>query len=411
MITEVRDRAAVLTDWLMTEARDIHGTPALLDAFCRQLLAIGLPLWRVNWQIVMLHPQLRGTTLIWYHDQPEVVVLERPHGSEFTDDYLLSPVKAVIEDGAEGVRQRFEGLNGPWLYPIFTKLKAQGATDYVAMPVPFSGGRRTCATFATRRAGGFTLADLALIDGLLAALGLLQEKLEFERLAQGLLDIYVGRQAGARILSGDIRLGSNASMRAVLWYCDLRGFTTLAERLPREEIVALLNGYFEIMGNAVHARGGEILKFIGDAMLAIFPLTETPFGGLASEGGESNGETAVTSVICRLALDAARGALDGLRRFNAERAAWGQPTLQCGIAIHLGDVMYGNIGAPTRLDFTVIGSAVNLVTRLESLCKRFDRFVVASSEFAKQEPLEWLSLGFQPVRGLKEPVEVFGLRQ
>ena len=401
MTLDAERLAATLTDWVMTEAREIQGTPALMDAFCRRLLAAGAPVWRVNWQILMLHPQLRGTTLIWHCDRPEVAVVERPHGTENTEDYRASPVRAVIEDGVDGLRHRLELAGPPWPYGILAELKAAGATDYAAMPVRFSGGRRTCATFATRRPGGFAVADLALFDGVLPALGLLLEKLEFQRLAASLLDIYVGRHAGARILSGDIRRGTNAGLRAVLWYCDLRGFTSLADRLLREEIVALLNAYFEVMGNAVQSHGGEILKFIGDAMLAIFPL---------SDGG-AGAEPVIDRAAADLALAAAVDAVRGMAGLNAERAAWGQPTMQCGIALHLGDVMYGNIGAPDRLDFTVIGRAVNLVTRIEGLCKRLDRRVLTSREFAQSCARPLLSCGFQPVRGLKEPVEVFTLAE
>ena len=337
----------------------------------------------------------------WAKDRPEVLVVERPHGSEATEDYRESPLRAVIEDGVEGLRHRLETLEPPWPYHIIGELKAAGATDYAAMPVRFSGGRRTCATFATRRPGGFAVADLTLFDSVLPALGLLLEKLEFQRLAASLLDIYVGRHAGTRILSGDIRRGTNAGLRAVLWYCDLRGFTSLADRLPREEIVALLNAYFEVMGMAVQSHGGEILKFIGDAMLAIFPLGD--------ENGANTGEPMIDRAAAGLALAAALDAVRGMAGLNAERAAWGQPTMQCGIALHLGDVMYGNIGAPDRLDFTVIGRAVNLVTRLEGLCKRLDRPVLTSAAFAQSCDAPLLSCGFQPLRGLKDPVEVFAV--
>ncbi len=395
MTIDAEHSVATLTHWVMTEGREIRETPALMDAFCRRLLAAGAPVWRVNWQILMLHPQLRGTTLIWHCDRPEVLVLERPHGSEHTEDYRQSPLRAVIEDGVEGLRHRLEVLEPPWPYHILGELKAAGATDYAAMPVRFSGGRRTCVTFATRRPGGFSVADLALFDGTLAVLGLLLEKLEFSRLAASLLDIYVGRHAGARILSGDIRRGTNASLRAVLWYCDLRGFTSLADRLPREEVIALLNGYFEVMGSTVQSHGGEILKFIGDAMLAIFPL------------GDGEPEPVIDRAAVGLALAAARAAILGLAGLNAERAAWGQPIMHCGIALHLGDVMYGNIGAPDRLDFTVIGRAVNLVTRLEGLCKTLDRPLLTSAAFAESCDTPLLSCGFQPLRGLRDPVEVF----
>jgi adenylate cyclase len=219
------------------------------------------------------------------------------------------------------------------------------------------------------------------------------ELMVLKRLAVNVLDTYVGRDAGARILNGDIRRGTGETLRAVLWYCDLRGFTPLADRLPLEDLIGLLNGYFEIMGGAVQARGGEILKFIGDAMLAIFPLPD---------GTDADAR-------CRDALNAAEDAMRQMELRNRERRAWGQPILQAGIALHIGDVMYGNIGAPDRLDFTVIGPAVNLVTRIEGLCRELGRSVLTSAAVAGTCGDRLVPVGHHPVKGLREPVPVFAL--
>ncbi len=186
-------------------------------------------------------------------------------------------------------------------------------------------------------------------------------------------------------------------LRAVLWYCDLRGFTSLADRLPLADLIGLLNGYFEIMGGAVQARGGEILKFIGDAMLAIFPLAD-------GEEGEAHVRTKVND-----ALDAAADAIKEMELRNRELQAWGLPVLKAGIALHVGDVMYGNIGAPDRLDFTVIGPAVNLVSRIQGLSSELMRPVLTSEAFAAQCAERLVSEGHHPVKGLKEPIQVFGL--
>ena len=217
------------------------------------------------------------------------------------------------------------------------------------------------------------------------------------RLAVNVLDTYVGRDAGARILSGDIRRGTGATLRAVLWYCDLRGFTSLADRLPLADLIGLLNGYFEIMGGAVQARDGEILKFIGDAMLAIFPLPD-------GEEGDAYVRAKVND-----ALDAAADAIKAMELRNRELQAWGLPVLKAGIALHVGDVMYGNIGAPDRLDFTVIGPAVNLVSRIQGLSSELMRPVLTSEAFAAQCAERLVSEGLHPVKGLKEPIQVFGL--
>jgi adenylate cyclase len=242
------------------------------------------------------------------------------------------------------------------------------------------------------RAGGFGSDTLGLLYELLPALAGIVEIHAVRLLTVNILDTYVGQNAGARILSGDIRRGSGATIRAILWYCDMRGFTPLADRMAREDLIGLLNGYFEIMGGAVQDRGGKILKFIGDGMLAIFPID-----GDAAAGA-----------LAALALAAAQQALAALTEFSAERCAWGQAKVEAGIALHVGDVMYGNIGAPSRLDFTVIGPAVNLVSRIEGLCKVIGRTLLASDDFARLVPGRLASLGRRPVRGLDAPVEVFG---
>ncbi|MGQ9366273.1 adenylate/guanylate cyclase domain-containing protein [Azospirillum sp. ST 5-10] len=390
-----------MIDWLLTDGRRHTGVPEFIDALCRHLRTVGVPLARCSLALTLLHPQIRSMSYYWRVDLAEVEAIERAHGIESSIDYLTSPVAAIMEQGAEALRFRLERMAPPWPYPVVGELQAQGYTDYAVMTLRFSDGRPNMASFATDQPGGFTTADLAAIDAMLPAMGAVLETMVLRRLATTVLDTYVGRRTGARILSGDIRRGTGAALRAVLWQCDLRGFTALADRLPREELIALLNGYFEVMGGAVEARDGEILKFIGDALLAVFPLPDAPPD--APCGAECDREA------CTRALDAAEAALAGMARLNAERAAWGQPVLHCGIALHLGDVMYGNIGAPSRLDFTVIGPAVNLVSRLESLCKRLERPVLASAAVAAACGDRMRSLGWHPVRGLRDPVEVFAL--
>lgn len=382
-------------DWILSDARLLPDLPSLLDAFAGKLLAAGVPLVRMTLGLRLLHPQIRFKNYYWRRDEEAVEIVQRGHDTEKSPEYLASPIAAILDQGAEALRFRIETIVPPWPYPIVGELHEQGATDYVIMAVTFANGRRNMASFATDRPGGFSTADLALIDGVMPAFVTVVEAITLRFLATTVLDTYVGRRTGARILSGEIRRGSGADVRAVLWYCDLRGFTRLADKLPREELIALLNNYFEVMGGAVEAQGGEILKFIGDAMLALFPVAED----------DGNGEQAAAF----RALTAAETALSAMQTLNGERAAWGQPILRCGISLHVGDVMYGNIGAPDRLDFTIIGPAVNLLSRIEGLCSRLDRPVLTSAAFAALCPGRLASLGWHPVKGLSEPVEVYGL--
>lgn len=387
---------AAVAGWLLAEGRHAPDAETLVEDFCRRLNAGGVPLARCVLVLQLLHPQIRSMVYRWRHGGEALETITAPHGSEQSDSYLSSPFASLIEEGAVGMRYPLERMEAPWPYPVLGELRAAGATDYAAMAVLFAGGRRNAISFATERPGGFSTADLALLDALLPALGAVLETLALRRLAATVLDTYVGRKTGALILSGDIRRGTGANVRAVLWYCDLRGFTPLADRLPREELIALLNNYFESMGDAVERHGGEILKFIGDAMLAIFPT------------GNDGNEAALK------ALDAAADALAAMAAQNAERAAWGQPTLRCGIALHVGEVMYGNIGSTERLDFTVIGPAVNLVSRIEGLCGRLERTVLTSADFAAlvgthgRHRLD--AIGPHAVKGMADPVSVFELR-
>ncbi|HYC03438.1 MAG TPA: adenylate/guanylate cyclase domain-containing protein [Azospirillaceae bacterium] len=386
-------RVAATIGWLLSEGQRHPDMEGLFAAFCHHLVAGGLPLVRSTLHLRLLHPQLRGITYVWREGTDGLETIERRHGIELDPTFRKSPIAAIIDEGAEGLRTFIARTPGPYPFPVIDELKAQGITDYVAVPLAFSSGRRNAMTLATKAADGFETAELGAVYDVAPAFAALLEARAYRFLASTLLDTYVGHQSGARILAGDIRRGSGETLRSVLWYCDLRGFTPLSDRLPREQLISLLNGYFEIMGGAVQANGGEILKFVGDALLAIFPL----------------GETGERDAACH-ALKAALDAVAGMKRLNAQRAAWGQPILKAGIALHLGDVMYGNIGAPDRLDFTVIGPAVNLVSRIEGLCKRLDREVLASSAFAAQCGGDMVSLGFQPVKGMAQPVEVFGLK-
>ncbi|QJE74373.1 adenylate/guanylate cyclase domain-containing protein [Aerophototrophica crusticola] len=389
--------AAPVVAWLLAEGYHLSTAPTLLEGFLAHLRALGLGIDRCSLNVRLLHPQIRGITYTWRSDRDGVEQVNREHGVEHTPGYKTSPIAAIMEDGSEGIRVPMGRVPPPYGFPIVDELAAEGFTDYAAMPLLFSNGRRNVFSVATRRPEGFTTDELALLYASLPALTVLLETRMLRLLASNLLNTYVGPGAGQRILDGDIRRGSGLTIGAVLWFCDLRGFTVLADTLPIGQLIALLNNYFEIMGGAVQRRGGEILKFVGDAILAIFPLD--PAGGDADRAAK-----------CALAMGAAEEAMAGMEAVNAERAAWGIPQLGAGIAMHVGDVLYGNIGTTDRLDFTVIGPAVNLVTRLEGLTRTLDRPLLTSAEFAAAWPGDRLkSLGYHPVKGLKEPVEVFGL--
>jgi adenylate cyclase len=382
-------RPGEILDWLISDARQLPDGATLLAELCRRLLDQDVPLARASFHLRVLHPQLFGMGFYWQRGAPEIRIFRAERGIEQTDLFRRSPMRTLFE-GAGAVRQRLDLPGADFAFPLFEELRAQGLTDYVALPITFSDGKTHGTTWSSDRPGGFDSTELAQIEDILPVFGLLLEIHFSRRIAITLLDTYVGHNAGERILNGQITRGSGESVAAAIWYCDLRGFTALAERLGRDALLACLNDYFDCMAGAVERQGGEILKFIGDAMLAIFPLA---------------GEQA-----CRRALAAACEARDLMASHNAERRERGEEALGFGIALHAGEVMYGNIGAADRLDFTVVGPAVNIAVRIERLCRRLDHDILLSDSFAGGCHAGRLcSLGRHRLRGVARPVEVFTL--
>jgi adenylate cyclase len=381
------ERRSPILDWLIGEARRLPNGRSLLRALCERLVAAGLPLARASFHMRVLHPRLFGMGYYWERGSEEIRVFRAEHGIERTELYQRSPMRVLFE-GAGAVRQRLDLPDVAFRFPLFYELRDAGLTDYVALPITFSDGKIHGTTWASDRPGGFATGDLAQIYDLLPLFSLLLEIHLNRRIAINVLDTYVGRQAGERILRGQITRGSGETVRAAIWFCDLRGFTELSERLDRDRLLACLNQYFDRMAGPVEQHGGEILKFMGDAMLAIFPFA--------------------VEQACRRALQAALDARAAMAQLNRERAATGDEALGFGIALHAGDVMYGNIGAADRLDFTVIGPAVNLAARLERLCRELNLDLVLSDAFARLcAAPEYHSLGEHRLPGIKRPVEVF----
>ncbi|MEE8187951.1 MAG: adenylate/guanylate cyclase domain-containing protein, partial [Kiloniellales bacterium] len=260
--------------------------------------------------------------------------------------------------------------------------------------VYFSGGAINGVSIATDRPGGFTELDIAILDATLPAFAAVVELQQLRRTARDLLNTYVGPNTGERIFSGAIKRGDGEKIHAVLWYSDLRGFTALSETQPLDQVIALLDGYFDAIAQPVVERGGEILKFIGDAMLAIFPC--------------DTDEAAVCGA-CDAAVAAAEAAVARVCALNETHRPEDGAAIECGVAVHLGEVMYGNIGAADRLDFTVIGPAVNLVSRLEDLGAQLGQPIVVSAALAGIARREFRSLGRHPLKGIAEKQEAFTL--
>ena len=264
--------------------------------------------------------------------------------------------------------------------------------DYIIQPLDFTDGQIHAASFSTKQDGGFTDAELVAIRRIRPALSRLAEVMAHRRVAKNLLDAYLGHQSGEKVLAGKIKRGDGEDIHAVIWFSDLRGSTPLADSMSRSDFLALLNVYFDCMAGAVLDGGGEVLRYIGDAVLAIFPV---------------HPETATYSKTCNQAAEAAREAVARMAKVNVERAAAGEPELGFGIGLHLGDVLYGNIGTPNRIEFSVIGAAANEAARIEAMTKVLAVNVLVSEDVARHLDGEWQSLGKHALRGVGDKIELF----
>jgi len=378
--------------WLLRDARDLADMRSVIGELCQRLLASGFPLYRLFLSIRTLHPQVATIGYQWRRSDALPSETPREHGIDRQDVYLRSPIK-LIHDGASELRRRLADPATPREFPILDDLAAEGVTDYLIVPLRFSSRRVNAVSIATDRPVGFSDAEIARFENLTPLLALVLEVKETQRFASTLLDTYLGHDAGRRVLGGLVQRGDGITLAAALWYCDLRSFTATTETLPRDQIIALLNDYFACMVAAVHRHGGEVLKFIGDAMLAIFPIADDLDRDRA----------------CLAALAAAEDALAALDDLNERRRAEGKAVLEADIALHSGAVMYGNIGAPDRLDFTAIGTAVNLVTRLERMSEELGQRLLASVRFASPCGSKLVSVGHYRLRGFSQPQEIFAL--
>jgi len=384
--------AAEIRDWLL-DPRDRSLPPAdMLSQLVERLMRAGVPLWRVNTSLRTLHPEVFIQNLNWERGAG-CTVITRAHEVREQEMFQSSPV-ALIYGGSGVIRQRLDVASESLEFPVCRELKAKGGTDYVAMPLEFGDGRRTFVSFATDAQGGFTEAHTATLQAVLPALSLRVELASAYHATQSLLEVYLGHNAASRVLAGAFKRGTGERIDAAIWFCDMRGFTTLSDERSPAEVVVALDAYFDRVAGAIDEQGGEVLKFIGDAVLAIFAVDVC--------GSRAN--------ACERALHAGKLALDAMAALNAERATVNAPAMNIGVALHLGSVMYGNIGARSRLDFTVIGAAVNEVCRLESLCKPLGTPLVMSRDFAQACGNERVrSVGSHELKGVSRPVEVFAL--
>ena len=382
---------APVIDWLVGGARGVPPDPeALLPALWERLRASGIAIDRAAVFVRPLHPNVAARALYWRAEQPGVAVNEEGHGFVGSDEHLASPIHRVTRTRGE-VRVRLHAGEPVETFPVVADLRAGGYTDYLIVPLEFVDGDVHALSVATRREGGFRDDEIAALRRALPAVTRMTEILAMRRKSANILDAYLGREAGAKVLQGRIRRGDAERIHAVIWFCDLRESTVLADAIGPERFLATLNDYCECVLSPVMARGGEVLSFVGDAALAIFRVDADPSGPATQ------------------AVDAAREAIASMRELNARRAAQGAPALRFGIGLHVGDVLFGNVGTSARVAFTVVGPATNEAARIESMCKVLDATPLVSAAIAAHTRFAWKTLGTHRLRGVDAPVELYTL--
>jgi adenylate cyclase len=372
----------------------------LMAGFCRRIVDAGVPLGRAMVILDTLHPIYEGRVLRWRGDLPETaeaVDYGRTNQGEAAESWQRSPFFHLLQSGEEALRRRLIA-GDPADFSSLAEARDEGMTDYLAMVHRFADegviGEMDCvySSWATDAADGFDEGAVIALKRLAPFLNLAIKSAALARMAGTLAETYLGRDAGRRVMSGRIARGVADKIGAVLWYSDLHGFTHITDSAPPEQIIPLLNDYADVVVSAVHGHGGDVLKLIGDGTLAIF----------AGEDREQ---------ACLAGLAAAARVRKGVVGLNQSRAAAGLPTTQVYLALHVGDVFYGNVGSKDRLDFTVIGPAVNEVSRILAMSRSVEQDVLLSASFADALGAEvrgrLVSVGRYALRGVGQPQELF----
>lgn len=394
-----------LAEWLVARGLDGTAREELLTGYCERLQDLGVPLWRLHVAQRAIHPRFGSIGFEWLRDGGPVEQARYAHASNPRREWLQSPLYHLLASGSLEFREDLRHLPLPSRFPLLDELKAKGGTDYFATGLFFENPSELdhidaidtpqgmLASFASDAAEGFDDADMALIRATLPPLGLALKSTSNRRLARDLLQAYLGRDAGDRVLSGEIERGSVEKIEAVICLFDLTGFTSLAEQIPGPEMISMLNSYFELAVTAIEARGGNVLKFMGDGLLAMFDQPDPTEAALA-------------------ALDMVTALNDQIATTNRAREREGLPVARCTFALHAGEIYYGNIGAEHRLDFTVIGPAVNVTARIADMHRSLGRRVILSEQVfdaARTHRPDLVSMGRYMLRGVSRPRELYTL--
>lgn len=383
-----------VADWLMAQALEDTDLETVVMGCCERLQAAGIPLYRGHFGFTVLHPLYGAMGFTWNRGKG-VAVQGFPHvpGKETTSTFAKSPHAYMMDRDLDHMRCRLETERG-LEFPIFADLRGEGATDYLAFVANFTPGERDgmIGSWATDQKGGFNDEEIDALLRVQDRLAVACKMAVRSVLTRNVLETYLGTKAGDQVLNGQIHRGDGESIQAIIWYSDLRGSTVMADTLSRQDYISSLNAYFDAAGGAVVDNGGEILSFIGDGLLAIFPV---------------KANTKNYGKACKSAVKAGNEAFRRMAEINDERAGGGAPPLNFGVALHKGEVMFGNVGVPERLTFSVFGAAVNEVVRLEKLTTSLQEPILVSDRVADTLEGDWRPLGEHALRGVERDIPIF----
>ncbi len=388
-----------IADWLMAQALGDGDIEALAEGCNNRLHAAGIPLFRAHLSYRTLHPLFAAIALTWYRGEGLGTEGLRHADAEISEAWQQSPHRHMIKTDMPILRRQLTGNHALLDFPVLEEFRDKGGTDYLAFAIPFSkpvedGSPRegVIGSWLTDHPAGFSDSQVRSLVRIQQRLAVAVKVASKDQIARNILNAYLGPDAGGKVLEGQIQRGAYENIHAVIWYSDMRNSTAMAESLTPEQFFTAVNRYFDCTAGAILTHGGEVLRFIGDAVLGIFPIRD----------GQATVEDA-----CTQALAAAEDAQRRLEEINREYAIKDIEPLAFGTGLHVGSVLYGNIGVPERLEFSVIGTAANEVARIEDLTKPLGQPLLVSAEFVSHSQGNWKSLGRHELRGVAECLEVF----
>ncbi|WP_169544809.1 adenylate/guanylate cyclase domain-containing protein [Sneathiella aquimaris] len=399
-----RTKEEQLFGWLIEAGMHGMRIDQLIAQFCEKLTDLGVQLTRGNIALSTIHPQVSAFMYTWRKEGGIVANTNVLHSEEPGEGWFASPFFFMLNNRVSFMQRSLE--NSEELdFPVLVEFRDQGMTDWFSQIFDFGWGFQDdfrdhssglITSWASSAPGGFSKEELNLLRRAIPLFALTVKGIASFKAAETVLETYIGKETSRKVLSGEIMRGKASSISAILIFADLRGFTRLSDVTGRSDVVATLDQYLERMVAPIEEAGGEILKFMGDGILATFALDN-----------EDEKE------VCKKALVSSLQMISGVKQLNSERLAQGRRTMELDIAVHVGEVMYGNVGSKTRLDFTVVGPAVNEVSRIETLCDQLDTDLLMSGAFVETsghlcEHLE--SVGLHHLRGVQEPKELFKIR-